>query len=172
VAPLACLPISAPTRAIDRSSIRMFDIETGLLRGMPVEGTGARCHSGRECPMQLRELAGTARGPMRKILQTPGEPSFTAVVQPGSKWCCLVAGVSPRKGDEGYEETSRKTARALDSYAVCRTGAGRVAHKVRHGLAEATVHLLRRLQQDLRPSDAHNDFCEEAHRPHSSLLRI
>jgi hypothetical protein len=85
---------------------------------------------------------------------------------------CLVAGVSPRKGDEGYEETSRKTARALDSYAVCRTGAGRVAHKVRHGLAEAIVHLLRRLQQDLRPSDVHNDFCEEAHRPHSSLLRI
>ena len=84
---------------------------------------------------------------------------------------CLVAGVSPRKrGGEGYEETSGKTAEALASHAVCRAGAGRVARKVRYGLAEAAVHLLRRLQRDLRPSDAHNDFCEEAYRPHSSLL--
>jgi hypothetical protein len=49
--------------------------ETGLLREMPAEGTGTRCHSGRGCSAQLKSLAGTAQGPMRKILQTPGEPT-------------------------------------------------------------------------------------------------
>lgn len=88
---------------------------------MPVEGTGTRCRSGREYPAQLKGLTGTAWGPMRKIPQTPGEPSFAAVVQPGSKVVCLMAGVSPRKGDEGYEKTSSKAVGALASRAVCRT---------------------------------------------------
>jgi hypothetical protein len=35
---------------------------------------------------------------------------------------CLTAGVSPREGDEGYEEASDKTAEALSSHAMYRTG--------------------------------------------------
>jgi hypothetical protein len=61
---------------------------------------------------------------MKKIPQTPGEPSFVTVVQSGSKVVCLVAGVSPRKGDEGYKEISGKAAGALANCAVCRTCAG------------------------------------------------
>jgi hypothetical protein len=92
---------------------------------MLTEGTGTRYRSSRECPAQLKDLTRTARGLIKKIPQTPGEPSFAAVVQPGSKVVCLVTGVSPRKSDEGYEKTSDKAAEALASRVVCRTCAGR-----------------------------------------------
>jgi hypothetical protein len=57
---------------------------------------------------------------------------------------CLTAGVLPKEEGEGYEEAGDETAGTLSSHAVYRP----VAHKVRHGLAEGVVRLLRRLQRD------------------------
>jgi hypothetical protein len=72
---------------------------------------------------------------------------------------CLTAGVSPREGDEGCEEASDKTAGALSSHAVYRTGCA-----YGPSASEITARLM--------AADAHNDFFKRVHRPYSPLLRI
>jgi hypothetical protein len=54
--------------------------EMGLLRKIPAEETGTPVPQWSVCPVQLKGLFRTAWGPMRRIPETPEEPSFAGVV--------------------------------------------------------------------------------------------
>jgi hypothetical protein len=76
---------------------------------------------------------------------------------------CLAASVPLRGWDEGHED---RTAGGAGLAMQC---AGRMAYRVRHRPAGDADLLLRRLQRDWRPGDAHNGYYERVHRPYSHL---